>query len=112
MVGAAGLGGEADLAGAVGGDALAAVLGEGFVDFAQGVDVELGNDESAVAGESTAENAGRLDDLVDTGLDHLAQLGAGAGAAHTAVDVQRNRARLTRDAQARKKRVVGESWKS
>ena len=74
MVGAAGFGGEADLAGAVGGDALAAVLGEGFMDFAQGVDVEFGNDESAVAGKSAAENAGRLDDLVDAGLDQLRNL--------------------------------------
>ena len=78
------------------------------MDIAQGVDVEFGNDESAVAGKSAAENAGRLDDLVHAGLDQPAQLGVGTGAAHAAVDVQRNRARLARDAQARQKRVVGE----
>ena len=75
MVGAASLGGQANLASAVGGDALAAVLGEGFVDAAQGVDVEFGDDESAVAGKTAAENAGRLDDLVHAGLNQAAQFG-------------------------------------
>ncbi|MPN54515.1 hypothetical protein SDC9_202185 [bioreactor metagenome] len=80
----AAFGGEADLAGAIGGYAAGTAGQGGFVggvvQVAQGVAIEFRDDETAVAAETAAGHLGRFDHLFGAGGEQGAQLAVGTGA--------------------------------
>ncbi len=96
-----GFGRQPDFAGAVGRNAAGAVGGEFGVDFTQGVLIQFRHDETAVAGEAAAGDAGRFEDLLNASGEQLPQLAFRACFSGAAVDVQRNRPGLLVDHQAR-----------